>query len=149
MGHYDVGWVVATNINKNNWSRGNVLSRDIRESHLHFHKNYKHLIWHNGWGGPSQKIKWPMITCSDAVTWQTSSGRLIANKLGREMNKYDGISPIKSYDTFPTWPHGVSQQIKNVSSLPQNLWPPNFQKLRCIVKGSWLLSHMIKRSRDK
>ena len=61
----------------------------------------------------------------------------------------DGLSPIKSYDTFCKWSREVTRQIKNISSpFLQNLWTQKLQGSMFRVRESRLPSHITSWSQD-
>ena len=47
----------------------------------------------------------------------------MASKLCQVVTYYDKLPPIKSHNSLNTWSGDVIRKIKNMSPLPQCLWP--------------------------
>ena len=47
------------------------------------------------------------------------------NNFDRMVTYFEGDPPIKSYDPVITWSCKITKQIKNISQMPQYLWPPH------------------------
>ena len=120
------------------WSSGHLMSHHKIKICFQFHKTRKHQTWHSGnlgWGTPSSKNIWSLITWSDDVTRQvTNVSSPLPQKLWKE-----------------TWPGGelgwggptyqVTRAIGHVVTLPlAQLWlrvinshPQSSVTLDCVV----------------
>ena len=101
---------------------------------------------HLGFGAPNHMSLDHVVTgchVTNQKHYIPISTRPTTSKLDRVVILGDGLSHIKSYDSFLTSPREVTWKITNVvSPLPQTLWLPNLQGPRFKVRGSQLPSHI-------
>ena len=63
------------------------------------------------------------------------SNNLFSNKFGRVVNKSNGLSPVKSQDTFLCSHVRSRDKLKALGRGPTKKRPPNFHGLRFSVRG--------------
>ena len=131
------------------------LLQQLKTLYLDFHIDYGYQTWLGGdlpWETPTHKVTWPFdhVVLQDHLINESHYISIIrvymATKLDRIVTYLDGLLLLYTSDSLITCSCYITWQIKNISLLPQYLWPPSLARSRHFHSRNYIIlqSHILR-----